>query len=133
MKTLYWVLLGLIFSTFCSAENLTVYRWVDENNVVHFSQHQPSHNNYAEMSLANISSPKKTTVSPATEEISDKPIVNSATDDKCGEAQANMRILKGFDKIQYTDAKGKAQVLDEKAKELQLQINQSQIDLYCSN
>ena len=36
-------LLTIYFVTSAVAQNVTVYRWVDKNNVVHFSQHQPNH------------------------------------------------------------------------------------------
>jgi len=134
MQAFYWTILGLMFSTFCCAENLTVYRWVDKNNVVHFSQHQPAHDNYTEMSLANISAPKSNNVMLPKESESETevPIKISPTPNKCEEAKANIRTLKAFEKIQFTDVSGKVQVLDDKAKELQLQINEMQLKLYCS-
>ncbi len=36
-----------------SAENNVIYRWVDKNNVVHFTQHQPDHDNYTTIKMAN--------------------------------------------------------------------------------
>ena len=34
---------------------LTVYRWVDKNNVVHFSQHQPIGDEYTQFLVSNES------------------------------------------------------------------------------
>lgn len=133
MKALYWGLFSLSFSAFSLAENLTVYRWVDKNNVVHFSQHQPSHNNYTEMSLANVSKPKNYKSLPTKETEPETPATASVTDDKCEEAKTNLKTLKAYDNIQYTDANGKAQVLDEKAKALQLLFNEKQLEIYCEN
>jgi len=131
MRPLNWIILGLIFSTFCFADSLTVYRWVDKNNVVHFSQHQPAHDNYTEMSLANSNIPINDTVNAPDEIETEVPIDISSTPDKCEEARANISTLKTFERIQFTDASGKVQVLDDKAKELQLQINEKQLELYC--
>ncbi|WP_159821408.1 DUF4124 domain-containing protein [Colwellia sp. 20A7] len=43
----------LSFITFVSssvlAKDIPIYRWVDENNVVHFSQNQPKDSHYSEL------------------------------------------------------------------------------------
>ena len=50
------VCLGLVFYVgHCSASELMVYRWVDKNNVVHFSQHQPVGDEYTEFLVSNQS------------------------------------------------------------------------------
>ena len=122
------------------AENITVYRWVDENNVVHFSQHQPDHQQYTELTLANtFSSPR------VNKPIDDKPEENSAepeednnaqliteNDNKeCSNATENVKTLSTFDKIQFTDADGNVRVLSKKEKQQQLALNQKKIEIYC--
>ena len=50
------VCLGLFFySGHCFASELMVYRWVDKNNIVHFSQHQPVGDEYTEFFVSNQS------------------------------------------------------------------------------
>ena len=50
------VCLGLFFySGHCLASELMVYRWVDKNNIVHFSQHQPVGDEYTEFLVSNQS------------------------------------------------------------------------------
>ena len=39
----------------CSASELMIYRWVDKNNIVHFSQHQPVGDDYTEFLVSNQS------------------------------------------------------------------------------
>mgnify|MGYP005829052515 CR=1 FL=1 len=132
MRIIYLGIIVTMFSALASAENVTVYRWVDKNNVVHFSQHQPAHDNYTEMSLANISEPKiKKEITPVNDELIE-PIVITASTEKCEEAKANIRTLKAYDKIQFTDANGKVQLLDKETKKLQLEINETQLKFYCS-
>jgi len=36
----------VMFSTSAIAKGIAIYSWVDENNVVHFSQYQPQLDNY---------------------------------------------------------------------------------------
>ena len=56
MKIQKYALGFILFNSFgyAMADNVTVYRWVDSNNVVHFSQHQPKHDNYTELSMSNV-------------------------------------------------------------------------------
>ncbi|MDO6446199.1 DUF4124 domain-containing protein [Colwellia sp. 1_MG-2023] len=126
--------LGLfLFSSFAysMAENVIVYRWVDSNNVVHFSQHQPKHDNYTEISMSNTVKAKTETKDDITENKPETPIKIAATPNKCDEAKANVETLKGFDKIQYTNAKGELQVLSDQEKVQQLAVNEKQVEVYC--
>ncbi|MEH6382953.1 MAG: hypothetical protein V7780_00010 [Colwellia sp.] len=43
----------LIYVNYCSASELVVYRWLDKNNVVHFSQHQPINDEYTQFLISN--------------------------------------------------------------------------------
>lgn len=122
-----------------TAEKLTVYRWVDENNVVHFSQHQPAHDNYTEIDMVNnknASAPveiaKPDQVAP-----SEKPDIanvspNNPDNDKCNAAKQNVATLEDFDKIQYKDENGNLKVLSAKEKQQQLAINTTQVEVYCT-
>lgn len=122
-----------LFSSFAysMAENVIVYRWVDSNNVVHFSQHQPKHDNYTEISMSNTVKAKTDEKADSTDEKPEAPIEIAATPNKCEEAKANVETLKGFDKIQYTNAKGELQVLTAQEKVQQLAINEKQVEVFC--
>lgn len=113
-----------------SATSVTIYRWVDINNVVHFSQQQPEHDNYTELSMS----------TPARSVTADKEIATNKTEtalsiegskDKCEEAKANVQTLKTYDKIQYKDADGNVKVLDATQKQQQIEINEKQVEVYC--
>jgi len=116
---------------------LTVYRWVDKNNVVHFSQHQPSGGDYTEFLISNESKivsranqskiilekgKKQDTVLPSTVDVTAK----------CKEARDNVNMLTAFEKVQYTDEEGNKQVLTGIEKQQQLEINKKRTEVYCA-
>ncbi|WP_206484044.1 DUF4124 domain-containing protein [Thalassotalea sp. G2M2-11] len=119
------------------ANNITVYRWVDENNVVHFSQNQPGHNNYTELTLANFekNKPKMVAQKVKSDRVSNKqasPQSLNSDSNKCEEAKANVKTLKAYDNIQYTDSTGTVQVLSDLEKSQQLEINEKHVEVYCA-
>ncbi|TWX50678.1 DUF4124 domain-containing protein [Colwellia hornerae] len=138
------LLLGLIFYFgYCSASELMIYRWVDKDNVVHFSQHQPIGDEYTQFLVSNqssISSRADLITGPL---VSDKDIASQQNTDniaatidmpkKCLEAQENLAMLTAFDKVQYTDEKGSKQILTETEKQQQLAINQKRTEVYCAS
>lgn len=129
LKNIGYVL--LCFSGFSLADSVTVYRWVDDNNVVHFSQNQPSHNNYTELTMSNTVKPKNDLVAEQPNEPLEEPLELQPSTEKCEEAKANVRTLKAYDKIQFTDPQGVIQVLSEKEKLQQLEINEKLVEVYC--
>ena len=135
MKIQKYALGFILFNSFgyAMADNVTVYRWVDSNNVVHFSQHQPKHDNYTELSMSNVVKAKDDNINNVDEKPVETPVNIAATTNKCDEARANVTTLKGFDKIQYTNEKGELQVLTEQEKVQQLAGNEKQVEVYCGN
>ena len=137
IKTLLTLLMILVYCNVLAAEELTVYRWIDKDNVVHFSQHQPSHDDYIEISMANnkkssaIVDEKTSTEKPVPIDI--VPSDTNDNNDKCITARENIKILQNFDKIQYKDAKGNVKVLGVVEKEQQLAMNTKQAEVYCAD
>jgi hypothetical protein len=137
---LFLLLTTLVSFSGSSAEKLIVYRWVDKNNVVHFSQHQPLHDNYIEISVDNN---KKASLLVDKKQPKDQVIAlekkaanspkNDISDDKCKTAQLNMLTLQDFDRIQYKDEKGNVKVLSNLEKEQQLAMNTKQVEVYCTD
>jgi len=119
-----------------------VYRWVDENNVVHFSQHQPIGDDYTEFLVSNQSkiTSRADTVKDSTKndrnKSSNQKDITTPLDEKmsknCKDATENLALLETFENVQYTDENGKNQILNEKEKQLQLEINQKRKEVYCS-
>lgn len=123
-----------------AVEKLTVYRWVDENNIVHFSQNQPAHDNYTEISMATnkkssaLLDKSNSSDTPTPEESNKTDLAaNEVVNDKCDIARQNLSTLKGFDKIQYKDAQGNLKVLSDKEKKNQLAMNTKQVEVYCTD
>jgi len=119
---------------------LTIYRWIDKNNVVHFSQYQPADDNYTKLLISNqskiISRADQTQV--ALDNKNDKVVDTDIpptidVTQKCKEARENVGMLTAFDKVQYTDDEGNKQVLTGNEKQQQLEINKKRIEVYCPN
>jgi hypothetical protein len=122
----------MMFSVNIFAENIVVYRWVDKNNVVHFSQNQPEHDDYVELTMTNA--PRVNDQKDLTELNLKGKNTNQLIDlkEKCDTATANLRTLKAFNKIQFTNDKGETKVLSEEEKNQQLELNQKQVEVYCA-
>lgn len=137
-----FLILGILGTNNVFAEQLTVYRWVDENNIVHFSQHQPSHNNYTEINMANNT--RQSRVPKASQDVTPERLEqistslngqqpSAKTSALCQSAKDNLEILQEFDNIRYKDADGKTQVLSKLEKKQQLEMNTKQVEVYCNN
>ncbi|MBO9490297.1 DUF4124 domain-containing protein [Endozoicomonas sp. G2_1] len=132
----------LLSNTTVSAEGMVIYRWVDEDNVVHFSQHQPSHNNYTEITMAKSATPAPSE-SPSVASDLSSTLTNNETSpanqslvaqkmaERCEEAKQNIKTLTNFDDIQYTDEDGNTTLLSEEDKKQQLALSQRQVEVYC--
>lgn len=132
MQVKYVGLTLALFSFTLSATNVTVYRWVDENNVVHFSQQQPSHDNYTELKMSAANQRKIDEQLAQTEEETEALDIEGAKD-QCEEAKANVQTLKTYDKIQYQDSDGELKLLTSKQKQQQLAISEKQVEVYCTD
>ncbi len=140
-KTLALISTMLMYFDVTAAEQLTVYRWIDKDNVVHFSQHQPKDGDYIEISMANNQKStavieQENTTSPRQDPTLAKSAVeetgtSEGDNDKCNSARDNLNTLQNFDKIQYKDEKGNMKVLGAIEKEQQLAMNKKQVEVFC--
>ncbi len=136
---------AVVFSTNVIAKDIAIYRWVDDNNVVHFSQHQPQHNNYTQ--LTTVASyrakekelPKNDDMPSIDEQLSqfekeraDVLAKNKVIAEKnCQAAQLNIKTLNSFDNVMFTDPDGKNRALSSKEKKAQLALSKKHINIYC--
>jgi len=138
----YWLAgLFITVSTTVLSEDVIVYRWVDKDNVVHFSQNQPASGNYTEIVMASSGQPKKplgnvaTTVKNIPEKTTaiEKSTVDVKLDttDQCKEAKTNLATLTTFDRIRFTDKKGETQILSKEAQEEQVTLSKKLIEEFC--
>jgi hypothetical protein len=149
MPLINLVFITLSFIIFVSsnvlAKDIPIYRWVDENNVVHFSQNQPKDNNYSELTTsssyqAKEITPEKNTQSATTntslsqfEKNKREVLANNEkiAEQNCQSAQLNEKMLSTLDKVMVIDANGKNKALSDKEKKAQLALSKENINLYC--
>ncbi|MBL4899901.1 MAG: DUF4124 domain-containing protein [Colwellia sp.] len=135
---------AVIFSASATAKDIAIYRWLDENNVVHFSQHEPQNNNYSQlMTFSSYKAKQQATNKPLPSvdeqltkyekqrvEILEKNKV--IAEKNCKAAQINIKMLNSFSKISILDPDGKNRVLTDKEKQAQVTLSNKHIDLYCN-
>lgn len=138
IKAFTLLLMILLYVDVSAAAKLTVYRWVDKNNIVHFSQNQPDHDNYIEMSMTNNKSLSTVVKKKSPEDAASNNQFNADTSKQravdnsmCIAARENIKTLQNFDKIQYKDAEDNMKVLTSLEKKQQLAMNKKQAEVYC--
>jgi len=136
----YWLAGLLVTLSFnVLSDDVIVYRWVDKDNVAHFSQNQPATGNYTEILMANSRASNfqnddaVKAVMPSVVAAKEK-VTNKTTNDsteQCKDAKKNLETLAGFDRIRFVDANGETQILDKAEQEEQITINKKIVDTYC--
>lgn len=138
MKKIYTGIMLLFVTGNSFAENTKVYRWVDKNDVVHFSQHQPMDDSFIEISIANKDESAKDSLAP--EKNAQNDIIKNSEKRKdltnmnemCAEAMNNVSTLTNFDNVQFTNKDGNVKILSKQEKQQQLEIDQKKTEVYCS-
>jgi len=127
-----------------AADKQQVYKWTDANGVVHFSDAPPPNDtkNVESLHLAGGT----TTAAAAADRPNDAAAASSAaasaapaaapanaTDDAtlCKQSRANLELLQGKTPVGIAGADGKAQVLDDKAREIQIASAKRAISRFC--
>lgn len=116
-----------------------IYQWVDQNNVVHFSEQQPEHDNYTTLQvLGNNNKDKKNVAKKNTErdnvpEKSDStPELQNQLNTRCEEAKENLKTLETYTNVKVQNKNGEFSVLSKEEKQQQIILSQKQIEVYCS-
>jgi len=144
-STLITLCLAVVFSASTRAKEVPVYRWIDENNVVHFSQHQPKNSEYDKLTTISTYKVQEPSL-PVPDELPpvDKPLsaIESERDEiiaknkaiiekNCEASKLNEKILSSTDRITSQGPDGKNFVLTEKEKKEKVALNRKNIELYC--
>jgi len=138
---------AVIFSTNVIAKEIAIYRWVDENNVVHFSQHQPQNENYSQLTTVSSYQAREKELPKSARRLSvddqlakyekDKAEVLAKNEEiaekNCKAAQLNEKTLNSFENVMFTDSDGKNRALSDKEKKAQLALSKKHISQYCKN
>ncbi len=135
MDSKFLFLISLFVSPLTLAADVTVYRWVDENGVLHYSQHHPLENDYSEIKIETKYSPLQAPLKNGTKTNADEDELAlelaQTSNIKCKNAQTNLRTLTDFDKIEMTDTNGKSRILSEMEKLKRLRLSEKEVEIYC--
>lgn len=117
------------------AKEVTVYRWVDENNVVHYGQHEPLEDDFSEIIVETTYSPvqaplKENVSSEAKEKLLNNQVAR-ASNIKCKNAEANLRTLNDFAKIEVTEKSGKSRLLSDVERIQRINQSEKEVEAYC--
>lgn len=142
----------VLFSTSAIAKDIAIYRWVDENNVVHFSQHEPQDDNYSQLITfasykAKQQSDNKQLPSADSKKLSAQEKIaqnekrqseiieknKEIAQKNCNAARVNIKMLNSFSKITVSDDDGNNHVLTDKERKEQLTLSNKHIELYCES
>ncbi|WP_448213143.1 DUF4124 domain-containing protein [Colwellia sp. MEBiC06753] len=129
-----------------AAQDTTIYRWVDSNNVVHFSHAPPTDKDYATVDVkVSYAAPAKSdsNSSNANDDFQAEEEVLSAaeiekrnaeiTKKNCDSAKENFKTLTNFEQILVEDENGQSRVLTEEEKKKHLKLSQKQMESYCKD
>ncbi|MCP4988913.1 MAG: DUF4124 domain-containing protein [Colwellia sp.] len=144
---------ALVASSFISnafAKEVAIYRWVDKNNLVHFSQNLPKSDEYTELSTISsykaLSRPERKTLADekaagqANEKLEKDQVKiaakNKATFDKnCKAARLNIKMLSSLADIHISVAEGDGSIgsrpLTTKEKAEKFTLSKKHEELYC--
>jgi hypothetical protein len=125
-----------------AADKQQVYKWTDANGVVHFSDAPPPSDtkNVESLHLAGGTTTAAAAADQPPNAAASSPAANAApaappnaTDDAtlCKQSRANLELLQGKTPVGIAGADGKAQVLDDKAREIQIANAKLSISRFC--
>ena len=140
MRRILLFAMALLLAPLASAQ---VYRWVDGNGTVHFSQTPPPAG--VKYQIMHLSSDTGTTagVAPAPAGSGSNgtgapaqrpPMTNTPANrtELCKQLQQNLTLLNGSEALNVAGPDGKPKALDGKAREVQKATTQAQIKQYCA-
>ena len=137
-------LASLLVTTSIFSAEVSIYKWIDDNGIVHFSHSHPANKIATEVDV-------QVAYSPAEKDITDRSTTTNdgSSEDKdnkraelikknekmfaenCKSAQANKKILSNFKKILIQDENGEEKLLTDDQITEQLAVNEKHIDIYC--
>ena len=126
-------------------QKIKVYRWIDDNGVVTFSEYRPKNSDYVELEVegdrvrTTARKAGNDTVegenlginvgggSGAVEEL------NSQAEQYCSKAKHNIKVLESFKNVRVLDDKGNPKVLTKEDVAEQRSLANRQIELFCKS
>ncbi|REL26016.1 DUF4124 domain-containing protein [Thalassotalea euphylliae] len=132
-----------------NAQDTTVYRWVDNNNIVHFSHEHPTDKDYAQINVQVAYTPARPEAENSAfvdqwlaERAAEKAAASAQQQARqraelisqnCRAAQLNLKMLGGFERILFNAPDGSSRLLSPEEKQAQLLLNQKNVEIYCDD
>ncbi len=125
-----------------NAQKVKVYRWVDDNGVVTFSEYRPKSNKYVELEIegdrvrtgqfdsegVDLTAGNRTTNGEPAPEVEE---LNSQAKMYCEKARHNLKVLDSFKNVRVLDDKGKPKTLTQNDVDQQKRLANRQVELFC--
>jgi hypothetical protein len=134
-----------------NAKNIAIYRWVDKNNEIHFSQNLPQENEHTELSTVTsfkvlskrerkilADSKKATEAAQAPGKQQDNVLAKNKDiyDKNCKSSKLNIKMLDFLDEIHISEEKKdgsfRSRTLTTAEKEEKMALSKKHVDIYCS-
>ena len=136
--------LALVLASSVVASEVSIYKWVDDEGVVHFSHSHPANKEATEVDIqvaysSSAIDSEKTTEEQKAEDDEENEELRLAQVEKnkkmfeenCQSAQANHKMLSNFKKVLMQDENGNEKLLTGEEITEQLEINKKHLDVYC--
>lgn len=143
-------LMTISVSNCATAKDIAIYRWVDNNNVVHFSQNLPKGNNYKELStISSYKALSKAQRKALAEEKNSAKLIEQQEKQRdmviaknkeifeknCKAARLNIKMLSSLEAVYVNEEKSDGSIgnrpLTAKEKIAKLTLSKEQETLYC--
>ena len=134
----------VIMTTSTYAAEVSIYKWVDDNGIAHFSHSHPANKIATEVDVQVAYSPDAQAIMDNEGITNDDSAENKEKRrselakknekmfaENCKAAQANKKILSNFKKILVQDENGEEKLLTGDQITDQLAVNEKHIDIYC--
>ncbi|WP_199609174.1 DUF4124 domain-containing protein [Flocculibacter collagenilyticus] len=122
-------------SLLASASSTTVYRWVDERGVIHFSQTKPASGEYKKMEVEERISPAVSSSNLASNNDNSGNSLAAEFSEKasqfCQRAKLNVELLSSNEEIQIRDKRGEYKTLSPREVKQQRALAKRQVSTFC--
>jgi len=142
MRYLALIVTLLLSTSPAYAEKIKVYKWVDKNGVVTFSEYRPQEDDYIELEIegdrvvGGNNDELDYNLSGLDREKVDEGVVeelNQKADEYCQKAKHNLNVLDSFKNVRVLDENGQPKVLSDEEIMQQRRLANRQVELFCNN
>ncbi|MBU2884003.1 DUF4124 domain-containing protein [Psychrosphaera sp. B3R10] len=141
MKNLIAIAILMVVANQANASKIKVYKWVDKNGVVTFSEYRPSQDDYVELEIEGdrVVGGKSGKVDYNLSTLGRKQVddnvvqeLNEKANEYCKKAKHNLNVLETFKNVRVLNEAGQPTVLDKKDVMEQRRLAMRQVELFCN-